>query len=240
MRVKHILHLIFILVFSFLSTACVGVGDTEVETQTIELGDVERAVLELDMGAGELDVHGGARELLEATFTYNVTKWKPQVDYHAEGKEGRVTIRQGDAEGIPIGDTKNKWDISLNESIAYDLKIEMGAGQGILDLRDIQLSGLDIDGGVGELKLDLSGERDRDLDVDIDGGVGSATIYLPEEIGVKVTVDGGIGSVNARGLYKRNGSYTNDAFGESDVSITIRIDAGIGSIDLRTRASSYV
>jgi hypothetical protein len=238
--VKHIFFFLFILIFSFVFTSCVGVGDTEVETQTFKLGDVESAVVELDMGAGELDVHGGTRELLEATFTYNVDKWKPQIHYHTEGKEGEVTIRQGDAEGIPIGDTKNKWDISLNESITYDLKIEMGAGQGILDLRDIQLSDLDIDGGVGELKLDLTGERDRDLDVDIDGGVGSATIYLPEEIGVKVTVDGGIGSVNVRGLYKRNGFYTNDAFGESDVSITIRIDAGIGSIDLRTRSSNYV
>ena len=240
MRVKPIFVFLFILIFSFVTTACVSVGDTEVETRTIELGDVESAVVKLDMGAGELHVHGGAQELLEATFTYNVEKWKPQIDDFTAGKESELTIRQGDAEGIPIGDTKNKWDVSLNESIPFDLKIEMGAGQGILDLRDIQLSDLDIDGGVGELKLDLSGERDRDLNVDIDGGIGSATIYLPEEVGVKVYVDGGIGSVNAEGLYKKDGSYTNDAFGESDVSITIRIDAGIGSIDLKTRSSHYV
>jgi hypothetical protein len=237
---KHILTLIFILLFSFVSAACVGVGETEVETSNIELGDVESAVVELDMGAGELEVHGGARELMEATFTYNVDKWKPQIDYHTTGREGVLKIKQGDTEGIPFGDTKNKWDISLNENVPIDLRVEMGAGQGILDLRDVQLSDLDIDGGVGELRLDLSGERNRDLDVDIDGGVGSATIYLPEDVGVKVHVDGGIGSVNASGLKKINGSYTNDAFGESDVTITIRIDAGIGSIDLKTRSLGFV
>jgi hypothetical protein len=240
MRKKRVLVLLIILIFSFVSAACVGVGETEVETRSVELGDVENAVVELDMGAGELDVHGGTRELMEATFTYNVDKWKPQVDYHATGRKGVLKIRQGKAEGIPVGDTKNRWDISLSDSVPIDLKIDMGAGQGILDLKDIRLNSLDIDGGVGELKLDLAGERTQDLDVNIDGGIGSATIYLPEDIGVKVHVDGGIGSVNASGLNKRDGSYTNDAFGESGATITIRIDAGIGSIDLRTRSSSYV
>lgn len=116
----------------------------------------------------------------------------------------------------------------------------MGAGQGILDLRDIRLSALDIDGGVGELKLDLSGERDQDLNVDIDCGIGSAMIYLPADIGVSVHINGGIGSVNAHGLYKKNGVYKNDAFGESDFAITIQIDAGIGSIELKTRKASFV
>ncbi len=236
------LSLYFILSLFIISgiTACVSVGETEVETQTIELGRAERAILELDMGAGELEVHGGARELMEATFTYNVSEWKPMIDYTTSEAQGNLKIRQRDTEGIPVGDTKNKWDISLSEVIPIDLRIDMGAGSGTLDLRDIQLSALDISAGVGELELDISGERDQDLNVDIDGGVGSATIYLPEEIGVRVHVNGGIGSVNAYGLSKNNGFYTNKAYGESGVAITIQIDGGIGSIDLKTRKSSNV
>ena len=240
MRTKQTLILFFTLVFSFISVACVGVGETEVETRTIELGDAESALVELDIGAGELDVHGGARELAEATFTYNVNEWKPRINYDAAGTQGVLKIRQGKAEGIPMGDTKNRWDISLNETVPIDLKIDMGAGQGILDLRDVRISALDIDGGVGELRLDLSGERDQDLDVDINCGVGSATIYVPEEVGVRVHVDGGIGSVDANGLYKKNDVYLNDAYNESDVTITIQIDAGIGSVELKTRKASFV
>jgi hypothetical protein len=228
------------LFLGFISMACVGVGETEVETRTIELGDAESAIVELDMGAGELDVHGGTRDLLEATFTYNVNKWKPRIDYDTTGSQSVLKIRQGKTEGIPLGNTKNRWDISLNETVPIHLKIDMGAGQGILDLRDIRLSALDIDGGVGEMKLDLSGERYQDLDVDIDGGVGSATIYFPEDVGVKVHVNGGIGSVNAEGLYKKNGVYINDAFGESDVNISVQIDAGIGSIELKARKAGFV
>jgi hypothetical protein len=240
MRMKQTLILFLTLVFSFVFMACVGVGETEVETRTIELGDSESALVELDMGAGELGVHGGARELVEATFTYNVDEWKPRIGYDAVGKQGLLKISQGKTEGVPLGDTKNRWDISLNETVPINLKIDMGAGQGILDLRDVRLSALDIDGGVGELKLDLSGERNQDLDVDIKCGVGSATIFLPEEIGVRVHVNGGIGSVDADGLYKKNDVYLNDAYNESDVTITIRIDAGIGSVELKTRKASFV
>jgi hypothetical protein len=240
MRIKQILILCLILIFGFVYTACVSVGETEVETRTIDLGDVESALVDLDMGAGELEVHGGARELLDATFTYNVAQWKPQIDYDTSARQGVIKIRQGSTEGIPVGDTENRWDISLSEAIPIDLKIDMGAGQGVLDLKDIQLNSLDIDGGVGELKLDLTGERDQDLDVNVDGGIGSATIYLPDNVGVKVYVNGGIGSVNASGLNKRNGYYTNDILDESDHMITIKISAGIGSIDLKTKSLSFI
>lgn len=240
MRLNQILILLLAMILICEITACVGIGETEVETYTIELGSVDSVIVDMDMGAGELKIHGGARELMEATVTTNVAEWKPTINYHDTGRQGVLKIRQGKAKGIPMGDTENRWDISLNEDVLIDLRIDVGAGAGTLDLRDIQLSTLDIDAGVGELKLDLSGGRGQDLNVDIDGGVGSATIILPDEIGVRVHVNGGIGSVHAHGLYKDDHVYMNDAFGQSEVAITIQIDAGIGSIELKTRKASFV
>ena len=84
-------------------------------------------------------------------------------------------------------------------------------------------------------RLDLTGEREKSLRVDLDGGIGSGTLYLPEEIGVRVEVDGGLGSVDAWGMKKNRNVYTNEMYGETDVSIDVKIDAGIGSIDLILR-----
>jgi hypothetical protein len=86
--------------------------------------------------------------------------------------------------------------------------------------------------GVGETEVETS-------TIEL-GDVESATIYLPEDIGVRVHVNGGIGSVDAHGFYKKNATYMNDAFGKTDLAITIQIDAGIGSIELKTRKSSFV
>ena len=87
--------------------------------------------------------------------------------------------------------------------------------------------------GVGEVKLNLEGPRTESFRVKIDGGVGSAKICLPSEVGVRVKVDGGLGSVDAHGLTKQNGAWVNEAYGQSPVTIEVDIDAGIGSVDLR-------
>ena len=232
--------ILVILIFLSGSISCVEVGDMEVDSKIVELGGAETVVLEVDMGAGELDIHGGARELMDATFAYNVDKWKPRVRYEVLGQKGLLKIRQGHSRGVPMGSTKNKWDISLSENVPIGIKINFGAGEGDLDLRQLQLESLDIDMGVGELRVDISGDRQEDLRVDVDGGVGSATFYLPEHIGVRVDVDKGIGSVHARGLHKDGGVYTNEAYGKSQAAIKISIDAGIGSITLKTKGSDYV
>jgi hypothetical protein len=220
--------------------ACVEVGDMEVETRTVELDGAETVVLEVKMGAGELDIHGGARELMDATFATNVHRWKPRIKYDVFKGKGVLKIRQGKSSGVPMGSTRNKWDISLTEDVPIGIKIDFGAGEGDLDLRELQLQSLDIDMGVGDLEVDLSGERHQDLRVDVDGGVGSATFYLPEDVGVKVRVDKGIGSVHARDLRKDGNVYTNEAYGSSEITIKISIDAGIGSITLKTRGSRSI
>jgi len=234
------LTIIPILLLLFGSIACVEVGDMEVDTRTVELEEAETVALEVRMGAGELNIHGGARELMEATFAYNVDKWKPRVKYEVLGRKGILKIRQGKSSGVPMGSTRNKWDISLSEDVPIGIKIDFGAGEGNLDLKELQLESLDIDMGVGDLEVDLCGDRQEDLRVDVDGGVGSITFYLPDHVGVRVRVDKGIGSVHANGLHKDGKIYKNEAYGTSKVSINISIDAGIGSITLKTKNSDYV
>lgn len=213
--------------------SCVRVGELREDVQTVQLGEAEVVKVELRMGAGELRLHGGAAELMKGYFEYNVDRWKPEVDYSVFGRRGILEVRQGKTEGVPIGNTKNRWDIGLNDDVPLEVVINFGAGEGNLDFKDMQLRYLDIDMGVGELNIDLSGEWEQDLEVDIDGGIGSAKIYLPKNIGVRVKVDGAIGSVKAPNLNKDGNVYTNDVYSHTDISIDVKIDAGIGSIDLK-------
>ncbi len=225
---------IFILIIGGVG-GCVAVGELKEETHTVELGEIESAEINLRMGQGELRVDSGAHELMEGTFLYNVRRWKPDIDYSDFAGKGRLVIRQGRRSGIPVGKTRNRWDISLSDEIPIDLVVDFGAGKGVLDLRGLDLQSLEIDMGVGDLTVDLSGDLEQDLDVTIDGGIGSAKVYLPENIGVRVNVDKGIGSVHARGMMKSGNFYTNEAFGKTETTIDIEIDAGIGSIDLRLK-----
>jgi hypothetical protein len=78
----------------------------------------------------------------------------------------------------------------------------------------------------------LTGDRKTNLTADIEGGVGQANIRLPKNVGVIAQASGGIGSIEVRGLKHDGGSYTNDAFGKSSVTIHLKVEGGIGQITL--------
>jgi hypothetical protein len=236
MKPGIVLKMLFVVLVTAAVCACEeGVREQITRTKTVDLGEAESVDVELNMGAGELNLEGGASALLESTFVSRYERRIPEVTYSVFGKKGKLSIRERRRSGIHFGGGKNRWDIRLDNRVPMDMKIDLGAGETDLDLRGFQIQRLDIDMGVGAMTLDLSGERGRDLDVKVDGGIGHATIFLPDTIGVRAEIDGGIGSVSARHFNKSGHVYTNQAHGKAGVTIDLRVEAGIGSIDLKLR-----
>jgi hypothetical protein len=229
-----------ILAVVWLAAACDEPGNILTDTQTVAAGGAERVEVELEMGAGELRLASATQDaLLDATFRYNRPRLRPEVDYNVSGSTGHLRVGRRHA-GISFGHVHNEWDLRLGRSLPVDLRVNLGAGESKLDLRGLQISGVDIVMGVGEMTLDLQGPHAKSFDVKINGGVGSGRIYLPADVGVRARVQGGIGSVDVHGLSKQGGVYTNDAYGKSSVTIDIDINAGIGSLDLRVEPGERV
>jgi hypothetical protein len=224
--------LVFLL---FGAVTCVPIGELQEDSRTVELKGARSVEARFYFGAGQIEIFGGTKHLLEGIFEYNIQQWRPEINYRIEDSKGFLSVRQGNSSGIPAGNGKNSWDIYLNEDIPLDLMVDMGAGEGDLDLKDLNLMSLDIDIGVGELEVDISGRYQNDFDVVIDGGVGSTTVYLPKDTGVIVQVDKGIGSINSRDFIKKGKYLVNEAYGKTDVEVRVDIDAGIGSITLKLR-----
>jgi len=204
------------------------------ETRSIQPENAQSVRTHLVMGAGELNVSGGADALMEADFAYNVADWKPKVDYDVSGDTGELSVKQGSGKGVRLGgDARNEWDLRLNDEVPTDLVVSMGAGESDLDLDSLTLTGLDLQMGAGETTVDLTGDYDRDFDASIQGGVGEATVMLPSEVGVRARAEGGLGKINAVGLEKEGDSYVNDAYGDSDVTLDVDVQGGIGQINLK-------
>jgi hypothetical protein len=210
-----------------------GIGEMERESQTIDLENAQSVRAELRMGAGELNVTGGADALMEADFAYNVADWEPEVDYDVSGDTGELIVEQGSGADIPLGgEARNEWDLRFNDDVPIDLNVQMGAGESDLDLDSLTLTGLDLQMGAGETTVDLTGSYDRDIAASIEGGVGEATVELPSEIGVRVNAEGGLGQINAEGLQREGDAYVNDAYGDSDVTLDVDVRGGVGQINL--------
>jgi hypothetical protein len=66
----------------------------------------------------------------------------------------------------------------------------------------------------------------------VEGGLGSATLRLPEDVGVRVVTKHGFGSINAEGLIRDGDTYVNQMFGVSPITLSISIKTGLGEINL--------
>ncbi len=233
------------------------VGELQRESRVVELarvddlGDGNPLRVVITMGAGELDIDGGAEELLEAEFAYNIAEWAPNVEYH----NGRLTIAQPSSRNLPFNESvRYEWKLAFNDAVPLLFRAELGAGTGTLDLGSLKvrtvdlklgagdmavdlngnrsLERLDMDMGAGKLNLDLRGEWQKDVDVNIRGGVGETTLRLPENVGVRVRVDRGLGGINTRGLRRDGNDYVNALYGTSPVTVYVNMQAGIGQVTL--------
>ncbi len=205
-------------------------GPQRTETRSIELDKSEEVKVDLKMGAGELRVDGGADKLMQARFSYNRLRLRPEVSYTSGGFRGHLVVEEPSHVGTAT--SRYVWDLRFNDQTPLDLNVNCGAGQSRLNLGDLTLRRVNVEMGVGELKMDLRGAPKNDYDVSVRGGVGAATIYLPENVGIEAHVEGGIGGIHAPGLQKREGRYVNDSYGRAKTTVRLDIEGGIGSINL--------
>jgi hypothetical protein len=209
------------------------VGKMRHGSKSVDPKDAQSVRAQLKMGAGELHITGGADQLMEGDFSYNVAEWKPEVSYDVGGEKGELVVRQGSANSGSLGaKARNEWEISLNDEMPTDLVVQMGAGESDLDLDSLTLEGVDLKMGAGKSTVDLTGDYAKGFDATIEGGVGEVTVMLPSGAGVKAKADGGLGKINAEGLKKVGDAYVNDAYGESDVTLDVDVRGGVGQINL--------
>lgn len=206
-------------------------GPNRSATNSVDLQGAKSVRMSVEMGAGELNINGGAQKLMEGDFQFSRSWSNPKIDYRVDDGEGELSLSQ-DSTGPSIGRTQNTWKLRVNNEVPLDLKIDMGAGQGNLKLQNIHLTNLELNMGAGEVNVDLTGPRKADLNADIEGGVGKASIRLPKDVGVIATASGGLGSIRVNGLTKDGDEYKNEAFGKSKYTIHLTVQGGIGEIDL--------
>ncbi len=210
----------------------VEIIDMQTDTFSIPTESVRCAVIELDLGVGQLTVDSGSKALCSGEARYNIAEWKPIVTHSIEDGEALVRVRQPNLGRRTIGKkARSHWILNVSDDVPTHLVIDIGVGDSRIDLGDAKIEQLDIDAGVCGVVINAEDIR-HDLTIDIDSGVGEVTIHVPDDVGVHVDCDRGIGSFHYTGLTKAHGGYVNAAYGETDSLITIRVDSGVGQVSV--------
>jgi hypothetical protein len=197
-------------------------------------GDAKTVNAQVVMGVGRLTIEGGAKDLLDGRFVYNVPPWHPEVSYNVAVAVGELVVQQPRTSGTSTGnDVRYDWNLRLNNDIPTNLKIIFGAGDGYLNLGGMSLTDLRIQSGAANVTLNLSGNWRKGLNASIEAGTGNLGLVLPKDTGAIVSVENGVGAVEASsGLRNEGNAYINNAYGRAVTNLTINVRSGVSKVGL--------
>lgn len=201
-------------------------------TQTLTINEpapdtTETMDVEVAMGAGKLELTGGATGLASGSIEYNVAEWKPTITRN----DTKLNITQGTdkTEGLPGSNVINTWKIQLG-NVPMNLTLNAGAYDGTTDLSGIPLKTLTIRDGASS------------ADVRFD--------TVNPEVMSELVYETGASNIELLGLANANfeemsftggaGNYTLDFSGSLQRDATISIKAGLGNLRLIVPSGSNV
>ena len=92
---------------------------------------------------------------------------------------------------------------------------------------------IELNAGVGDLSVDLTGEWRQDGVVRVQMGLGSLELRFPQGVGVKLEQKTFLTSVDTQGLVKRGDAYYSLGWDEAERHVTVDIQAAFGNVDIR-------
>jgi len=208
-------------------------GNVEAENASIELQNATSASLNISHGAGDLKIHSGATagEIVHGSFSGGLDR---QVNRNGDKLEVRLRPAR-DVFDFPFFGPRQKldWDVAMNSQIPIALKLNLGANSSNLDLRDLNITNVDLDTGASDTRL-LLPARGR-FKVDLDMGAASLEMTIPDGLSARVRASLGAAELKIDQVrFPRNGSYYQSPdFEIFENAADIKIDAGVASIMIK-------
>ncbi|HWR65728.1 MAG TPA: toast rack family protein [Bellilinea sp.] len=181
---------------------------------------VAGALVKIEMGAGKLNLSGGASGLVEGSIHYNVFGWDPKVTR----ENGGVRVSQSRIEDfkIPSNDIINEWDLSLG-TFPTELEISAGAYEGNIDLSGVALTNLTVEDGASQATVEFNSLNPIEMaDFSYKTGASQVKIF-------------GIGNANTSTFSFDGGAgdYTLDFSGELQKDLEVKVNSGVSKIEIR-------
>lgn len=116
------------------------------------------------------------------------------------------------------------------------LAISMGAAAlEVEGLGHANCAAIDVDGGVGDITLDFSGDWRRSMEADITMALGSLTLVVPSHVGVRVERETFLTGFDGSGFVKRDGVLYSKNWESARHRLSIDMSGAFGSINVRWR-----
>lgn len=206
-------------------------GPSEGENFDIALRDAKSVNYRFSHGAGQIVITGGAPEgkALVGSSATGMSE-KSRLD----GDRLEVRIEAG-ASFIPfIGPQDGTWRFQITQAVPVTLKVETGASQLDMNLRDVQVRHIELETGASNTNMVLPA-RGASL-LDLEAGAASINITIPEGVAGRILLEEGLTSLNLdRNRFPQVDSrlYQSPDYETAADRAEINIEAGLGSITIK-------
>jgi hypothetical protein len=217
----------------------INIGNTETVNRSVALQGAQSVSADLEIDSGSLVVSGGADLMFEGTFTYNINRWEPEIDYSVKQDTGELSVRQGGELWIPaFWFIHNDWDIHFANSVPLDLGATLSSGDGDFNLQSLALRSLKVDASSGDVGVDLSGDKPELRRVEVDSSSGDVDVALKGKYStyIQMDVENSSGDVNVN-LLGEWASALGATISNSSGDVTLRLPKDVG-VRVRARTRS--
>jgi len=227
MRQKQIVSLLVLLISCFAASA---VAQRTRHQEIIRGNERElRVIVEVSFGTIVI-APGESDKILVADFTGRKDRGSRdvQVDYTTRGDRGELVIKSKDRSRFWKDDEHNgdnddrTWTLRFTDAVPMDLKIELGAGKGEVDLTGLQLRTMKISSGASSV----------DLFCDKPNPINAESIII--ESGVSKFTATNLGNTNFRKLKFSGGvgAYKLDFGGKLRQDADVKVEVGLGAVTI--------
>ena len=220
-------------------------GTTGYVRYNFPLGNTQSAILELELGLDHVTT-GRAEDPdqlvvadLVSEMDRNVasnwigsSRYDPTIEW--DGHTVTVRMRHSKDPELAtslVGENERRWRLGLNTNVPFEIVVNGGVGASTLDLTGLIIRRLEVNGGIGEIKV-IFPYRDGLLEVVVYGGVGDIEMRVPRGVGASIVIDRGIGdiAINSRFSRMAEGTYESEDYRSSTSRLQIRVDVGFGDV----------
>lgn len=128
---------------------------------------------------------------------------------------------------------ERKCDLNISNAVVWNLNMDLDAIESNIDLSDLKVKTLDIEGDMGSFKLTL-GQKYEGTKVNIDASAAEVKLFIPTDLGVKVKVKGGASSTAFKdvNLEKKGEYYYSENYEVADNKIDLDVEIDAGSLEI--------
>lgn len=194
---------------------------------------VRNAQLDIEMGAGKLELKSPCAELILAETRSDFARYTFRNITIPDNSLSKVSIKQKSSQHSLKGKVRNKVDVKLCDKPIWDFNIDAGASTLDLDFSLYRTRHIEIDAGVCDMNIKLGDNIVDNSVLDIESGVSDITIKVPQSIGCKIEVESALTNKDITGFEKKDRRHWQTSnYDDADKHLIIKLSCGISNIDI--------